>query len=84
MDGAGAGHGGMGGRADNVNNGGMFYNLVTDPIEPGSNGIFEDIVAPEETIGGGVLAFDVSGTTTIDGTFHCILSTLDSDRIDSL
>ena len=56
----------MGGGSEN-NNGGMFYNLVTDPSEPGSNGIFEDIHSPEETVGGGVLSFEVSGTTTIDG-----------------
>ena len=57
----------MGGKGENTNNGGLFYNYVTDPTEPGSNGIFESVSAPEETIGGGVLNFDVSGTTTIDG-----------------
>ena len=67
MNGAGAGHGGMGGQGQETTSGGMFYNLVTDPTEAGSNGIFEDITASEETIGGGVLTFQVSGTTTIDG-----------------
>ena len=57
----------MGGKGENTNNGGLFYNYVTDPTEPGSNGIYEDVDNPEETIGGGVLNFDVSGTTTIDG-----------------
>ena len=70
MDGAGAGHGGMGGKGENTNNGGLFYNYVTDPTEPGSNGIYEDVDNSEETIGGGVLNFDVSGTTTIDGNHY--------------
>ena len=68
-DGAGAGHGGMGGRGPNTENGGRYYNLVVDPTEPGSNGFFVDAVAEisEETVGGGVLNFEVTGTTTIDG-----------------
>ena len=69
LDGSGAGHGGMGGSGDQTDSGGLFYNLVTDPTEPGSNGIYDDITAPEETIGGGVLTFEVSGTTTIDGKY---------------
>ena len=63
MNGAGAGHGGMGGRGQSTTSGGMFYNLVTDPTEPGSNGVSTH----GKTIGGGVLTFEVSGTTTIDG-----------------
>ena len=62
----------MGGSGDQTDSGGLFYNLVTDPTEPGSNGIYDDITAPEETIGGGVLTFEVSGTTTIDGNFVCL------------
>ena len=78
-DGAGAGHGGMGGCGPETDNGGMYYNLVVDPTEPGSNGIFVDAVAEisEETIGGGVLNFEVTGTTTIDGntfkSYGCLI-----------
>ena len=63
----------MGGSGDQTDSGGLFYNLVTDPTEPGSNGIYDDITAPEETIGGGVLTFEVSGTTTIDGKARIFL-----------
>ena len=67
--GSGAGHGGMGGRGKQTDSGGIFYNLVTDPIQPGSNGMYDAITPPEETIGGGVLIFEVSGTTIIDGEY---------------
>ena len=69
LEGAGAGHGGMGGLGEETDNGGMFHGLTTDPTDPGSNGKFEDILQniEEETIGGGVLYFEVSKTTTIDG-----------------
>ena len=68
MNGAGAGHGGMGGKGQSTASGGMFYNLVTDPTEPGSNGK----ASGGETIGGGILDFEVSGTTTIDGNDHIL------------
>ena len=67
--GSGAGHGGMGGSGYHKDSGGLFYNLVTDPMEPGSNGISDAITAQEETIGGGVLIFEVSGTAIIDGEY---------------
>ena len=59
----------MGGRGPETSNGGMFYNLVTNPTEPGSDAKFENLTNPEKVIGGGVLNFEVSGTTTIDGKF---------------
>ena len=63
----------MGGRGPETSNGGMFYNLVTNPTEPGSDAKFENLTNPEKVIGGGVLNFQVSGTTTIDGKLYEVL-----------
>ena len=65
MNGAGAGHGGQGGKGPD-HGGGMFYGSVTRPVEfgrPASAGIGSDY----DAIGGGRLFFDVAKTFIIDG-----------------
>ncbi|WAR26294.1 hypothetical protein MAR_011998 [Mya arenaria] len=72
--GRGAGHGGQGGQSTNTTasyGGGLYYGDVVAPIEPGSNGIYTDMITTEESIGGGVLKFDITDTAYVDGIISC-------------
>jgi len=70
--GRGAGHGGQGGRITSGPNvtiigGGLYYGDVETPIMPGSNGVYNNFVITNETVGGGVLKFNIANTAYIDG-----------------
>jgi len=77
LRGRGAGHGGQGGQASvtppsnsstpRPYGGGLFYGDVVSPAQHGSNGLYEDFVTRIETIGGGVLRLNISGTAHVDG-----------------
>ncbi|KAL4230250.1 hypothetical protein ACF0H5_010636 [Mactra antiquata] len=69
--GRGAGHGGQGGKATNINapiyGGGMFYDDFILPTMSGSNAVFKDFTNDIEVLGGGFLKFDISSVAHIDG-----------------
>ncbi|KAH3880036.1 hypothetical protein DPMN_003948 [Dreissena polymorpha] len=56
-------------KAENVTapGGGMYYDDVASPTFAGSNGLYTTMTTKTETIGGGILKLQISGTAHIDG-----------------
>lgn len=71
-NGAGAGHGGMGGRGTTSNHGGYFYGDVKDPKDAGSDAIFDPGFSTSKPVvlpGGGVIKINATTSATINGTY---------------
>lgn len=69
-NGAGAGHGGMGGRGITTHHGGYFYGSVRAPQEAGSHAIFNPGFSPDRVVvtpGGGVIKITATTSATING-----------------
>lgn len=70
-NGAGAGHGGMGGRGTTSHHGGYFYGDVKDPQDAGSDAIFDPGFSTSKPVvlpGGGVIKINATTSATINGT----------------
>ncbi|KAK3576663.1 hypothetical protein CHS0354_004948 [Potamilus streckersoni] len=73
VNGAGAGHGGQGGKGSYTNAGGMFYGHTTKPTDFGSNGRKSNLFGEGfiEIYGGGVITMHINKSARIDGTIQC-------------
>jgi len=68
--GGGGGHGGYGGIAENVNNGGLAYGSLTAPVDLGSGGGGDTYYAQTGGAGGGAVHLTVTDSLIVMGTIE--------------
>ena len=82
LNGAGAGHGGQGGKGPD-HGGGMYYDSVTNPAEFGGPAR-AGVGSKDDAVGGGILTFTVDNSIIVNGKSSLVHIKTESSIRDSI